>query len=274
MQSQQALNETAIAETAGATKAEKNRIPVIDRMLDMLELIERRAQGASIRELSAELSVPRSTVYRVLNTLESRQMVRRGQGGAYVLGPRLINLAANVTDTEGTQLAQLAANHLERLAMRTGQSTKFTIVYGEMALVVACAQGTSDFALTVRPGQTVPLHAGAASKILLANLDEADRERILSKPLIVFTSDTITDRKVMAAELRKAREANWATDHSEHCDGVHAIAAPVFNSKNRVIAAISIPYLPSHNLEQDQSVRGQLLETAQRISADIKAYNL
>ena len=71
-----------------ADAALKHRIPVIDRMMEVLILLERR-DGATIRDLVDALELPRTTVYRILNTLQLHDMVRRNDGGAYQLGGRL-----------------------------------------------------------------------------------------------------------------------------------------------------------------------------------------
>src|SRR3954451_23888307 len=118
-------NEIAVGRREG------NHVPVIERMLDILEIIERRPDGANIRELSDFLEMPRSTVYRILNTLEAREIVRRGLSGAYVLGPRLISLGANVSIGPSVDLADVAVAHLERLSLSTGEASKLSIRDGD-----------------------------------------------------------------------------------------------------------------------------------------------
>src|SRR5260370_23901566 len=68
----------------------KHRIPVIDRMMDVLFLLEKRTGGATIRDLVDLLRLPRTTVYRILNTLQFHDVVRRSGDGSYRLGPRLL----------------------------------------------------------------------------------------------------------------------------------------------------------------------------------------
>ena len=77
-------------------RAARNGLPVIDRVGDMLDLLERRPGGMTIRDLSQSLALPRSSVYRSLNTLEAHGLVRRSPDGVYRLGPHLLVLAAQV----------------------------------------------------------------------------------------------------------------------------------------------------------------------------------
>jgi DNA-binding IclR family transcriptional regulator len=74
----------------------RNGLPVIDRLGDLLDFLEQHPAGATIRDLTRSLELPRSSVYRSLNTLEAHGIVRRSPAGAYTLGPRLLALAAQV----------------------------------------------------------------------------------------------------------------------------------------------------------------------------------
>ena len=147
----------------GGPAIAKHRIPVIDRMMDVLFQLEKRAGGATIRDLVEALRLPRTTVYRILNTLQFHDVVRRTAEGSYRLGPRLIALAARTfADAQDYDLATLSMPHLERLSEVTGEGSKVSVLDGDAILVVAAVQGTRQYALSVVPGQRLPLHAGAA----------------------------------------------------------------------------------------------------------------
>ncbi|MBL3684158.1 helix-turn-helix domain-containing protein [Sinorhizobium meliloti] len=74
----------------------KHTIPVIDRMMDVLCEIERKDRGLSISELTEALKLPRTTIYRILNSLQQHDIVYRDDTGSYHLGRRLLSLAAHV----------------------------------------------------------------------------------------------------------------------------------------------------------------------------------
>src|SRR5690242_17887410 len=92
--SQRAAMEVSVANVGDA--ALKHRIPVIDRMMDVLGQLERRDSGLTIRDLVSQLHLPRTTIYRILNTLQMHEMVHRDADGAYHLGRRLLGLASHV----------------------------------------------------------------------------------------------------------------------------------------------------------------------------------
>ncbi|WP_342360824.1 IclR family transcriptional regulator [Terrarubrum flagellatum] len=251
---------------------DRHRIPAIDRAMEVLGLLERRAAGASIRDLVAALALPRTSVYRILNSLETHGMVRRAGESAYALGPRLLSLAARVA-AEGQRydIAAIAAPHLERLSQATGEACKVSALDGDGVLVLAAMQGNREFALSVTPGQKLPLHAGAASKALMASLDDDDLERALATPLIAYTSRTFADPRRLRAELAKIRRQGWAADKGEYQQSVHAFAAPIHDSHGHVVAALSAPYLAGSEGGRLEQIRLAVIAAAAAIGADIPA---
>ena len=248
----------------------KHRIPVIDRMMDVLFLLEKRAGGATIRDLVDRLGLPRTTVYRILNTLQFHDMVRRSGDGSYRLGPRLLALAARtIADSHDFDLATLSKPHLERLAQETGEACKVSVRDGDSVLVVAGVQGTREYALTVVPGQHLPLHAGAAGKILLAFAPKADLAAFLARPLARYTSRTLADKKRLQADLAKIRRQGWAQDKGEYAPSIHAIAAPIPDRNGAVIAALSVPFLAGASADHMEKIRVEAIAVAGAIAADL-----
>ncbi|MFD0466124.1 helix-turn-helix domain-containing protein [Microvirga aerilata] len=75
----------------------RHTIPAIDRMMEVLEALEHgNSTGLTIRDLTDLLNLPRTAVYRILNTLQRHDMVHRDKVGAYSLGRRLLTLASHV----------------------------------------------------------------------------------------------------------------------------------------------------------------------------------
>src|SRR6185436_2405053 len=133
---------------APATSAiDRHRIPVIDRMMDVLALLERRPSGATIREMVEALGLPRTTVYRILNTLLHHDMVRRSDDGSLRLGPRLLALAARtIGNAHDFDLPSLSMPHLQALSEQTGEGSKVSVLDADGVLVVAAVQGSRDYA--------------------------------------------------------------------------------------------------------------------------------
>ncbi len=250
--------------------AAKHRIPVIDRMMDVLAQLERRDGGATIRELVTALHLPRTTIYRILNTLQIHDIVHRDEDGAYQLGRRLLSLASHVATGSGAiDLAAVAQPFLDKLAYEIGEGVKLSVLDNNSVLVLAAAQGKREYALTVSAGQRMEAHAGAASKLLLAYLPEDGLETYLGKPLAPYTTKTITDPRRLMTELTRLRRIGWSQDRGEMVLSIHAFAAPVFDTREEMVAALSIPFLAGTDPHRVEDIRLAAISTAKAISGAI-----
>lgn len=250
--------------------AARNGVPVLERTLDLLALLEQEDQGATIRELCDRLGLPRSTVYRVLNSLLARQFVRRSTDGVFALGPALIALAARVRPDGGAyDLGEIAKGPMQQLRDDLGEPVKLSVRDGDRARVIVALLGRHEYAPAPSTGTSYPLHAGAASKLILAHLSDADLERHLSAPLTRYTPRSITDPNKLRAQLIRIRRERFAQDLGEHNLSVHAMAAPVFEPAGRFLAALSIPFLADKDTATRERMRLRVIEAAQQISARI-----
>jgi DNA-binding IclR family transcriptional regulator len=263
------MTETT-AKAGFADAAMKHRIPVIDRMMDVLAQLERREAGATIRDLVTALRLPRTTIYRILNTLQLHDMVHRDDAGAYSLGSRLLTLASHVASGAGqVDLAQLAQPMMDRLSTAIGEACKLTVIDKDGTLVLASAAARKEYALSVVPGQRLAAHAGAAGKLLLAYMPEAERKEWLARPLAAFTAKTLTDPKRLSSELTRIRRLGWAQDKGEGLASVLAFAAPIFDSRSQMVAALSIPFLAGTEPSRMEDIRLAAIAAAKEISAAI-----
>ncbi|WP_187772322.1 IclR family transcriptional regulator [Agrobacterium sp. B1(2019)] len=249
---------------------DKNGVPVLERMMEILSSLELQPAGETIRGLSEQLSMPRSTVYRILNTLHAHNVVQRRLDGTYVLGPRLLSLASKVRSEATFDLVAVAQPTMKKLAEATGEANKLSVLDNQAVVVVASFAGQGQYALNPAVGQAFPLHAGAASKMLLAHMDPDAVNRVLAAPLAKYTPRTITDAAKLLSELNRIRKQGWASDRGEHGGSVWAVAAPVTAPSGRVIAALSIPYLAAdkENEERDR-LRDMVIDSAADISSRI-----
>lgn len=247
---------------------DKNIVPVIDRMMEVLTELEQRIEGVSITELTARLKQPRSSIYRILNTLERHGMVRRDAGGTYVLGARLLGLAACVAAAASeVDLPSVAQPVLNRLAETLGEGIKLSVVDAQGILVIAAAQGRREYALTVRPGQRLTLHVGAAGKLLLAYLPAAEQRRRLEARLLASDGGKNVDPERLSRDLDHIRQEGWARDWGEQAPSIHAVAVRVTGADGRVVAALSVPFLAGADEARVAEIRAAAQSAADQISA-------
>ena len=161
--------------------------------------------------------------------------------------------------------------HLQTLSELTGEGSKVSVPDEDGVLVIAAVQGSRDYALTVVPGQRLPLHAGAASKILLAYLPKTELAARLAGKLAGYTDLTIRDPHRLSAELAKIRRQGWAHDKGEYAPSINAFAAPIPDRSGKIIAALSVPYLAGADRAHMEKIKAAVIAGAGAIAADLPA---
>jgi DNA-binding IclR family transcriptional regulator len=237
-----------------------------------IDLIRRSAEHPlTLTEAANVLGVHKSTALRILQTLESERFVRRTGAGTYVLGSGLIELSELALGS--MDLRQFAADHLRRLQRETGHTVHLAQLTGDEIIYIDKVDSPAFDAVKLpsRIGRAVSIYASAVGKTILAYLSPEERDRLLSHVVFErFTDTTFADRDSLEAELASIREHGWATDNGEHDAYVLCVAAPIRDSRGRVIAAASITAIEViATLHQLKSNLPLLLETANQISQEL-----
>ena len=237
----------------------------IDRASTLLVAVLDASDEVPFAELATAVGLPKSTVSRMLTSLEQHGLVRRGPDAAIRPGPVMTRYA---NSGRGDRLLRVAQPHLERL----GEITKETVnlaVPGTRA-VEQISQVDSRFLLGSVNwiGQSVPFHCSALGKVFLAyGVNHLPKGRLEKR-----AERTITSRERLEIDLQIARQRGYAVADSELEPGLVAVAAPVFAAGGGVVAAVSVSG-PSARLTRDRiSEIGQLLvDETTEISAQLGA---
>ena len=203
-----------------------------DKALAILAAFNEARPSVGVSELAAELGMHKSTVSRLLATLEKRGLVRR-DGDRFAPGSELARLGALAI--RGLALAGAAREALERLAAETGETVNLAVREHDRALNVHQVATAHLVGVTDWTGRALPLHATANGKVLLA-FGGGDLPRELPR----VAQKTITDRRKLRAELERVRGAGIAVATEELELGLHAVAAPVFDCFGACVAAVSV----------------------------------
>ncbi len=246
-----------------------HRIPAVDRAIQVLDFLGRAARPLGLRELALEIAVPRSTVYRLINSLEAGQFVTKAGEQTYVLGPALKRLAQAVP--QGFDLVTIARPTLDALAVELELSVKLSVLDQGCALVVLSAVPPASYSVSTQVGRRFPLHAGAASKVLAAYLSADALAAALPAKLERHSSQTITSKTKLKAELLAVKSAGFASDRGEFAKGVEAISAPVFGPDGHCVAALSVPFFMDESEVKRQRILTGVRTAARTISAELGA---
>ena len=210
----------------------------VNRALRALELIA-EAGELGVSELGRRLEVHKATASRLVATLAERGMVERDPvTEKYRLGFGLIRLAGAAMAS--MDLVRTARPVLEDLADRTRETVNLGVLSGDAVVYIDQVTGTRSIVAVSWVGRRTPLHATSNGKMLLANLDERERERLLAMPLDRTTPATITDRNKLRIQLGEIRTRGYATTMEELEEGLNAVAAPIRRADGEVVAALSV----------------------------------
>jgi DNA-binding IclR family transcriptional regulator len=212
-----------------------------DKALAILAAFDEGRPDLGVSELATELGMHKSTVSRLLATLERRGLVRRA-GERFAPGPELARLGALAL--RGMALVATARASLERLAGITGETVNLAVPDGERALNVLQVDAAHFVGVTDWTGRAAPLHATANGKALLA-FGAAELPRRLPR----LTPRTVVDRSALRAELERARNAGFAVAVEELELGLNAVAAPVHGALGACVAAVSVS-APAYRLPE------------------------
>ncbi|WP_422747278.1 IclR family transcriptional regulator [Mycobacterium sp. WMMD1722] len=237
----------------------------VDRALLVLEILARAGQ-AGVTEIAAELDVHKSTASRLIAALESRGFVEQISGrGKYRLGFAIARLAR--ASSAHLDLARLSQDICDGLTDALGETTNVAILDENRIVNVVESIGPGEITLRTWVGQNCPAHATSSGKVLLAALDTAEVRARLDETLPAFTPSTIGTLDDLLAGLADVRERGWATVTEELEVGLNAVAAPVRDANDQVIAALSVSG-PSYRMGEDSfaEVAKQTVAAAEAIS--------
>lgn len=238
----------------------------IDRAFAVLRAL---AGGpAGVTEIADRVGLPKSTVSRLLSTLEGLGAVEQvSAGGGYRIGLGLLELSAAVHP--GRSLVSVPRPHLVELSRRTGDAAGISIPDGADMLYLDQVTPASELQVRDWTGHRIPMHAVPSGHVVLAADTEA-LQRLLDGPLRRFTGHTVTSADTLRDRLDVVRRRGWAWALEEFADGMNSVAAAVRASDGRVVAALHV-YGPATRLPggRDMDEVGQLLvDTARKIRID------
>ena len=205
----------------------------------MLQLLGQTDRGLPASEIAKLSGLPVSTVHRFLVNLESGGFLMRDNVGNYHLGVACVFLGQGAREQLDIRMVSLP--HLQLLNHRTRETVHLTVRHGLSAVYIEKLDSPQPLRIHSRIGASVPLHCSAVGKVLLAYLNEVERERLLSElELRRFTENTVGSIQELQTQLARVRKAGYACDLEEHEPHVRCIAAPVWDHSGAVNASLSV----------------------------------
>lgn len=244
---------------------QKANVRAVERALDIL-LCFTDSADLSLSEIAGRLSLHKSTVHRLLATLENKGfLIRNAQTEKYRLGFRLWELSANMSHSDDP--ATIWLPEMERLKDAVGETISLYVRDGLERIRIQAVQSNQAIRRVAPIGARMPLAVGASSKVLVAYADPGVKEEVLNDP----SWPASIDRAAYIEQLEQIREQGYATSVEERELGAAAVSAPIFNRNGKLVAALAVSG-PSNRLTEERMVEisGPIKEAAYRMGKMLK----
>lgn len=222
----------------------------VDRALSVLTVLARSGE-TGVSEIARELGVHKSTVFRLVATLEAHDLVEQHtERGKYRLGVGILRLAG--ATSARLDVVQEARPIERQLAATTGETVNLAILSETAALYIDQIAGPSALQPHNWVGQHVPLHATSNGKVLLSELPSSQVAVHLPR-LKSFTGLTVTSRTQLREQLADVQQRGYAVVVDELEIGLTAIAAPVRDAHGDIIASLSVSG-PTFRIDEERTL--------------------
>lgn len=214
-----------------------NPASVLAKVLKVLHAFTAEDTGVTLAELGRRTGLAKGTLHRVASDLVQGGLLDR-DGPHYRLSGQLFALGMRASVERG--LLEVATPFLEDLYERTHETVHLGLREDTEVVYVAKVGGHQQVKSPSRLGGRMPLHATAIGKALLAHAPDDVRARVLAGPMVRHAPRTIVAPGILAQQLAAVLESGVAFEFEESSVGLACVAAPVLDSADRVVAAVSV----------------------------------
>lgn len=250
-------------------KNQENTVQSVDRAIQLLNFIADSSDPVLINELVDQTNMNRTTVWRLLTTLESHDFIERDPlTKGYQLGYGASRLAWG--ERKYDSLVRRIRPRLERLMEETNETVFLSVPKHFGILTVDQIDPPHSVRVVNYMNSILPLHCTSNGKIWLSSLSEADLHNTLQRSLEKHTSFTMTEPERLQKDLETIRKRGFGTSFGELDESENGVSAPIFDNRGQIIAFISVSG-PIFRFTQEKILElgPRLIEMADDISRDL-----
>jgi len=213
-------------------------VRALARGLSVIECFDAEHARLTLSDVARRTDMNRATARRLLYTLQELGYVAT-DGKLFSLRPKVLSLGFAYLSS--LNLGQIAQPFMEKLVEEVQESCSVSVLDGPDVVYVARVPTKRIMSIGINIGTRLPATTTSMGRVLLANLDPAEREAFFAKtPIKGYTAKSITDRTALEDELGRIRVRGWALVDEELEEGLRSVAAPIRDRSGRVIAAINL----------------------------------
>lgn len=250
---------------------ERYVIPSLERAIQVLGLLASERHGLTLAELARATDIPKSTLFRILVTLQKHHCVAADpDGGAFRLGSYLWKLGNSFADQ--TDLFRASSVQMEALADQCGETVFLSKLEDGEVVYLRRMESPKSITVVKKLQSRVPAHCTASGIALMAWMTPEEVGAILDRHgMEAFNEATITDRRVLDERLAEARRREYAVVDGEYNREVLCVAAPVLDHHQRPCASLTVAMLSSQveDYEQIEKVGAAVRAAARSVSQEM-----
>jgi IclR family acetate operon transcriptional repressor len=196
----------------------------------------------SLADVVAKMGLEKNQAYRSLKTLEAAGFVHMLADERFALTSLLHNLSSAGAVSEQPDLAALARPYMDVLVQESRESVNLFVQAGHLAVCIDRRDSPEQVRLASVLGLSVPLHAGAVPKAILAHLPASQQQAVFDSlpSLPCYTANTVLDVDVLKRELVRIRKQGYSVSDEDYDASARGVGAAIFDASGQVIAGISV----------------------------------
>jgi len=249
------------------------KVQSVDRALHLLEILSEEAEGFRLTDLAVRSGLSRSTVHRLLTTLEMRQFVQFDPtDGLWHVGRKVFQVGSAFAQQKN--FVAPALPFLRRLRDQTRETANLGVAVDGRVIFLAQVESREIMRAITRVGGTTPMINSGIGKALLSTYSAGEVEAIVATyGMHKLTPKSLTRPGDLMDDLARIRMQGYSLDDEEFQQGLRCIAAPVHNQQGEAFCAISVSGL-ALRLSPDRvpAVGRLVVETARALTATLGGY--
>jgi IclR family KDG regulon transcriptional repressor len=250
-----------------------NMVKSVGRAMEVIDIVSTNKSGVGVTEIASQMDINKSSVYRILNTLEEYGFIEQNvESGKYKLGYKFLEISSRLLDS--MDLRTEAAPFLQSLEDYTNEVIHLVVYDQGEVVYLEKLEGSETLRMHSKVGRRAPMHCTSVGKAILAHLEENRvREIIEKRGLPKHTEHTITDAGLFMNELKNVKEQGYALDLEENEQGITCIAAPIFDHTEQVVASLSISGTSLRMTEERlDDLKERVMEAGRNISKRLGSF--
>ncbi len=242
-------------------------VQTVWKLTRILELFSAEDPEWGVSKVSRTLGIPKSTAFELMDSLVDQRFLQRTGKGRYRLGWRLFEFSQSLLDI--ARCRSQASEIMWRLVETWGETSHLAVLDGVEAVYIEKLRSLRVAEMLPSPsiGARLPAHCTGLGKVLLAHQEWDTTARLLEfKGMSALTPNTIITIERLAYELEGIRECGYGYEDEEASVGLSCVAAPIYDARNKVVAAVSLSVPPLDLRNGNNKYTAAVLEAARRIS--------